>query len=200
MAETNISTKFCTCCKTDKSIDQYHKDKRRKDGFSFYCKPCVKEKMQAQYIKHKDKRRAYALTAYQENREDRIKKAGEWSAANKEKRREINKRYRENNTEARFETQKKQREKNPGYYRAHFKMRQTRKRQALSAWADLEAIEAIYRQCAFVSRFTGIKHHVDHFYPLTSDIVCGLHNQYNLRILPATENLSKGNSFPDQEE
>lgn len=200
MAETNISTsKVCTKCKIEKLFTDFNKDKSRKDGVFPWCRLCANAHLREQHHKHRDKRLAQKKIDYERDKEQYKDRATRWAQANPEKRKETTKRYRENNPETRFETQKRQREKNPGYYRAHYKMRQTRKRNALSTWADLEAIEAIYRQCSFVSRFTGIKHHVDHFYPLKSDVVCGLHNEFNLRIIPAAVNLSKGNRIPEEE-
>lgn len=199
MAETdNNTTKCCTRCKTEKGLEQFCKDKTRADGKFPHCRQCQKINQQEQYRRNKAKRQAEAKVYYEANKESYKQRAKEWAARNPEKRKQVARSYVENNPDKRAATQREQQEKNPGYYRAHYKMRQTRKRKALSTWADLEAIEAIYRQCAFVSRFTGIKHHVDHYYPLKSDVVCGLHNQHNLRIIPATVNLSKGNSFPEK--
>ncbi len=34
--------KICSKCKTEKSLDQFNKDSRRKDGLTYYCKLCVR--------------------------------------------------------------------------------------------------------------------------------------------------------------
>lgn len=197
MTEANTITRQCTKCGVRQDIGTFHNDKSRPDGKFPWCRPCVKAQKQEIYVRNTDEARAKRRADYQKNKEAYKARAKKWAAENPEKRRGIQKDHVARNPEKRSAQQKVQREKNPGYYRAHFKMRQQRKKNAIPGWADLEAIEAIYRQCQFVSRMTGVKHHVDHYFPLTSDVVCGLHVSENLRIIPATENLSKGNKLPE---
>lgn len=69
---------------------------------------------------------------------------------------------------------------------------------ATPPWADIKKMRAIYKIAQTLSASTGVEYHVDHIVPLTSDIVCGLHNEFNLQVLPAVDNLKKHNRhWPD---
>lgn len=215
MAETNSSTqKTCCACGESKELELFPKLSTGKFGRSTKCKVCVSiylkqyrldniERLKAQakqrYIDFKPENQAARREDYQKNKERYKLRAKEWASENKEKRKEIVSRYNNGDPVRRYEKNKRQRLNNPGYYAAAYKARQLRKKQAMPAWADVKSIEAMYRQSAWVSKITGIKHHVDHYYPLKSDMVCGLHNEFNLRIIPAKVNLRKHNHFPDQE-
>jgi hypothetical protein len=82
-------------------------------------------------------------------------------------------------------------------YVADARKREAHIKQATPPWADLKAIEAFYVEADRLTNLTGIKHHVDHYYPLRSKWMCGLHVETNLQILHAVANLKKGNSIPD---
>lgn len=66
-------------------------------------------------------------------------------------------------------------------------------RLATPRWGDPEKVMAFYRERDRLTRETGVPHEVDHIVPLVSPVVCGLHCEFNLRVVPQKENRSKGN-------
>lgn len=84
-------------------------------------------------------------------------------------------------------------EKGKAYIKELSRSRGKRVRQATPEWVDGKAIAEIYRDAARIQQETGVEHHVDHIEPLNGTHSCGLHVPWNLQIIPATENLKKGN-------
>ena len=79
--------------------------------------------------------------------------------------------------------------------------RRAAKINATPSWANLFFIEEAYDLARLRSQATGFKWHVDHIVPLRSKKVCGLHVEANLRVIPATHNIAKGNRhWPDMPE
>jgi len=70
-------------------------------------------------------------------------------------------------------------------------------KRARPAWADRGATRALYAEAKRFTHETGVKHHVDHIYPIISDTICGLHVPANLRIVTATVNCAKSNRWEE---
>lgn len=200
MTEQNISTlKTCRRCEKSQETSEFNRDKNRLDGHFPYCRSCTKTEGKKQYSKDLDKSKQQRRADYEKNKEAYKARAKKWAKENPEKRSAVTSKYHFANLDKRAGWGRASRENNPGMYRAHFKKRQQLKRRAMPAWADEAAMKAIYDECSRISKETGVKHHVDHYYPLKNDYVCGLHNEYNLRIITAFDNLSKGNSLPTED-
>lgn len=75
----------------------------------------------------------------------------------------------------------------PGIYRRQAE------RQATPPWADRGAIARMYKEARRLTEETGTTHSVDHIVPLRNPIVCGLHVDWNMRVIPLGPNLSKSN-------
>jgi hypothetical protein len=87
-----------------------------------------------------------------------------------------------------------------GWYAAHPERvsaisarRKAQRLRATPAWANQFFIDEIYRLARLRTEATGFKWHVDHIVPLRSSRVCGLHVEHNLQVIPAKQNMVKGN-------
>lgn len=65
----------------------------------------------------------------------------------------------------------------------------------MPVWANKFFIDEIYALARLRTELTGIEWQVDHIIPLRSKIVCGLHTEQNLQVIPAIENARKSNSL-----
>lgn len=129
-------------------------------------------------------KRAARREDYRKHTERYKKNAKELYEANKEKRLQQNKDWKKNNPEAAALLK-----------RLDASRRNARKRMAEPSWLTDEhydAIRAIYVEAVRLTKETGVPHHVDHIIPLRGETVSGLHVPWNLRAIPAAENLAKG--------
>jgi hypothetical protein len=160
------------CCSCEQyfpsTLDYWHRNKKGKYGLCNSCIECAITK---------------TLTWQIENRERVNQKNRDWINGDPERK-------------ARKTASVKLWEQNNSHkVRAKFARYRAAKIQALPSWANLEKIEAIYKDCRNLSRESKVPYHVDHIDPLQSDLVYGLHVHENLQILVGTENQSKGNTF-----
>lgn len=88
--------------------------------------------------------------------------------------------------------------RNPHMVRARDARHRARRYAATVAWGCPDKITEMYAEARRLTSLTGIRHHVDHIVPLKSAIVCGLHWEGNLQVLPIAANSAKGNRWwPD---
>jgi len=75
-------------------------------------------------------------------------------------------------------------------------VRCNRIKRATPVWVDNLEIERKYDECRRMNKAAGfIKYHVDHVVPLAGKNISGLHVHTNLEIVPAAQNLRKGNRW-----
>jgi hypothetical protein len=145
-------------------------------------------------------------------RRENPRKTRKWDRENPEKRKAAGKRYRDANRGQRIAKARAWREENPDKMALSAKRwraknrakcaalgmkRQAAKINATPPWADFDAIKMFYDLAKQAERMVpgDVKFHVDHIVPLQGKNVCGLHVPWNLQVLEATENMSKGNRF-----
>lgn len=121
----------------------------------------------------------------QDNRQRHNTQAMEWQQTHREHTRAARKRWRE---------------KNPHKYALYEGQRRATKMQRTPSWfapSDQTKIEELYQQAQHLTEKTGVKHVVDHYYPLQGENVSGLHHPANLQVISEAENASKSNKHPE---
>jgi hypothetical protein len=180
--------KFCNCCKIQKSFFEYHKKTKSKDGLNDICKSCANEKARMWYDKNKERNHETMRKWRFKNRDKYLADSSAWQYNNKDRVKDKNRRWRD---------------KNRGLCNSFKAKRRSFKRNATPKWLtdkQKSAIRCLYIIANFLSNKTGIKYHVDHIHPLAGDNFAGLHVPWNLRIIPAQDNMVKSNKMPSKDE
>ena len=97
---------------------------------------------------------------------------------------------------------KKWKEQNPDFVRVDARSRRSKHRAATPKWLTREQhadIRRLYLMAGALSKTTGEPYVVDHIVPLRSEVVCGLHVPWNLRVITREENLKKSNKLAPPE-
>ncbi len=156
----------------------------------------------ASYYFHREERiahqKAYDLLHPQEKKD----RHSEWVKANRPKvrdyHREYQREYRAADPERERERGRKWRKNNLDKDCAKVARRKASKLQATPKWANDFFIKEIYHLAKIRTKIMGFKWEVDHIVPLRSKLVCGLHVENNLQVIPESKNRSKSNHYwPD---
>jgi hypothetical protein len=153
------------------------------------------------------------MTKEEERREKARQRAKEWAAKNPERVRarvdawnkanpgKVAARAKEwyyKNKEVATARQKVYYEENKAQFVAYTVKRNLDKLNRTPGWLtefDLLKIKCMYQLAAMRTKESGQDWHVDHIIPLRGKLVSGLHVPENLRVIPATDNLKKSNSY-----
>ena len=146
--------------------------------------------------KERDKKNAAHLHArwrewYDRNRQELLGK--QKVGLGREKNREACRKYRAMNPEKRRHSQESYRKRYPWKHAEKQRRRTASMIRATPPWSSIAEMQAIYESARRRQEETGIRMHVDHIVPLKASKVCGLHVPWNLQVLPAVENIRKGN-------
>lgn len=188
----------CSDCNNIKPITEFNKSSATKTGLQYKCKACEKAYKDKNREKRSQQGKEYRTEHYDAERE-RIEA---WRVKNKDKTNAMLRAF--NKTEEgkllllkhrprKARNARKSYYRNKASYYANNAKRRARQLQATPQWADSEKIKEIY-EISIAATELMEPTHVDHIVPLQGKNVCGLHVEYNLQILIARANLSKGNS------
>lgn len=201
--------KLCKTCGEIKNPTEFHSNKKNRDGLSYTCKPCATKRACEWQKKNPERRRAISAKHYENNvdklkelrtadKESAVKRADKWRRDNPDRHLASVKRRRQSNRERFRKYGSDWQKSNPGKVNANTVKYRSRKRNAVPKWASLDKIREFYINAKLISEFEGSPYEVDHIVPLKSELVCGLHCESNLQILPKLENIIKSNNFwPD---
>lgn len=157
-------------------------------------KDSISERKKKNYEDNKQQYKDSNKTYYLGNKETLCSKMKDRYYSNLDRVKE----YNEINSERIKSSKKKWAKENPHVCSFYCSKRRAQIINAMPNWLteyDIQKIRDIYKDCKELSISTGVKHHVDHIYPLFGKDSCGLHVPWNLRIITASENHSKGNKI-----
>jgi len=151
------------------------------------CTECLKIEW-----KEANEKRSDYFTAY--NKKEAVKeKKHEWYEANRE---QVIERARTRPVEQLRQYRNTWKQNNNLQVLADNKVRRRKHRLATPPWLSRKQkteIRYLYEIAITMTKTTGEQYVVDHIVPLRSDVVCGLHVPWNLRVITQEENLAKSN-------
>lgn len=136
----------------------------------------------------------------EDKRKAAIVRASQWYVDNKDRKRAYDTKRREEKRHLYREASKRHRDNNPALKKANTITRRQGVKERTPSWARLGYMNLFYKTAKLEQERTGRSVHVDHIYPLKSAWVCGLHNEFNMQLLFAEDNMRKSNHYSFEHE
>lgn len=206
--------KVCTLCKVSKALTDFYPSKALKSGRRSRCKACEvadgKVRVAEWVKKNPERARATRLAGQIRNREKINARSNERTKLFPEQVKEVKRRYREKNKEKLREADRLRRLANPARRKAAVAKYDAKNRGRNNArcaerrricartpsW-DVELDSLVFEEAALLRELRqsmcGGIWHIDHIEPLRGKLVSGLHNAFNMAVIPAALNRRKGN-------
>jgi hypothetical protein len=160
--------KHCKKCHVEKPLMDFYKKISCRDGLTKVCKACIGSYRKGRLIVTLESRRAQAKRWARENKYRLAAAASRWQ------------------------------KKHPSRANANTAAYEASKIKATPKWSNRFFISEAYDLAFRRTIATGFEWQVDHIVPLRSKLVCGLHTEKNLQVIPRKENELKGNRvWPD---
>jgi hypothetical protein len=191
MGKMSRQEKTCSKCRQQLPSSEFYADKSRPDGLTTFCKPCKREKQRLIAAKEDPEVRLQRQRIYyKKNKQACDERKKEWRSNNPAKPRELT----AEQLERKRESARRHYERNKSTYLVNWARRRAAKMQRTINLSEehLSQIDQMYAEAKRLTAETGVSHHVDHIAPLQGELVSGLHAPWNMRVVPAHENLSKG--------
>ncbi len=168
--------KRCRKCGIEKTLDNFYRNLRMRDGHLNHCKPCHNASGKRYYLATAEARRSYSRSYY---------------AANKETQQAVNRKWNEANLEKRRAHRAKWRKTNPAQVRRLSAIRKARVKNAEGTHTS-EELEQMYVSqaglCAYCEVRLPTDFHLDHMTPISRG---GRNDWTNLALTCPTCNLRK---------
>lgn len=197
--------KVCNCCRAEKPLLDYHRNKKANDGLCATCKDCAKARAKAWHAANPDRSKATKRAIYERNKPEYVEKAKAWADANRERRREIVNAYDARNKEAKSARMARRFERRKledidglrAQIRAAAAIRRTRVLAGVVEKVDFAAIMERDGMICYLCRHRVARGdlHFDHVIPICRG---GGHTADNLRVTHAKCNMSKGSKLLEE--
>lgn len=190
--------KTCGKCGIRKPASGYYRQSMSRDGLASQCKECSDARAKAWRASNPDRARAIRSRWKALNPDEVRRQSRESHQRNPEKSAARKKLYRQKFPEVEKLSNGAWRAENHHRILAANAARRAARKMAAPPWLNeshQDRIRLTYLLASVLSKATGVRHHVDHVIPLCGEIVCGLHVPWNLKAIPAADNIAKRNHF-----